>query len=83
MYRIPLLGILIKLDDNSPSKNDRKDPKTIAMLVKDGYYREVCIPEDVYQELREAISGICPGTVPGHIASEQLRILPLVLPGYQ
>lgn len=56
MYRIPLLGILIKLDDNSPSKNDRKDPKTIAMLVKDGYYREVYIPEDVYQELREAIS---------------------------
>jgi transposase len=41
-----LLGILIKLDDNSPSKNDRKDPKTIAMLVKDGRYREVYIPED-------------------------------------
>ena len=25
-----------ELDDNSPTKNDRKDPKTIAMLVKDG-----------------------------------------------
>jgi transposase len=45
-----------ELDDNSPSKNDRKDPKTIAMLVKDGRYREVYIPEDVYQELREAVS---------------------------
>jgi len=45
-----------ELDDNSPTKNDRKDPKTIAMLVKDGCYREVYIPEDVYQELREAVS---------------------------
>ncbi|MEN6389667.1 MAG: IS110 family transposase [Syntrophomonas sp.] len=45
-----------ELDDNSPSKNDRKDPKTIAMLVKDGRYREVYIPEDVYQELREAVA---------------------------
>lgn len=45
-----------ELDDNSPTKNDRKDPKTIAMLVKDGRYREVYIPEDVYQELREVVS---------------------------
>ena len=45
-----------ELDDNSPTKNDRKDPKTIAMLVKDGRYREVYIPEDLYQELREAVS---------------------------
>ena len=44
-----------ELDDNSPTKNDRKDPKTIAMLVKDGRYREVYIPEDLYQELREAV----------------------------
>lgn len=44
-----------ELDDNSPTKNDRKDPKTIAMLVKDGRYREVYIPEDIYQELREAV----------------------------
>ncbi|SHJ23233.1 IS110 family transposase, partial [Thermoclostridium caenicola] len=27
-----------ELDDNSPTKNDLKDPKTIAMLVKDGRY---------------------------------------------
>jgi len=45
-----------ELDDNSPTKNDRKDPKTIAMLVKDGRYREVYIPEDLYQELREVVS---------------------------
>jgi len=45
-----------ELDDNSPTKNDRKDPKTIAMLVKDGRYREVYIPEDLYQELREVVA---------------------------
>ena len=45
-----------ELDDKSPTKNDRKDPKTIAMLVKDGRYREVYIPDDIYQELREAVS---------------------------
>ena len=28
-----------ELDDNTPSKSDRKDPKTIAFLVKDGRYR--------------------------------------------
>lgn len=44
-----------ELDDNSPTKNDRKDPKTIAMLVKDGRFRDVYIPDDVYQELREAV----------------------------
>lgn len=45
-----------ELDDNSQTKNDKKDPKTIAMLVKDGRFRDVYIPEDVYQELREAVS---------------------------
>ncbi len=45
-----------ELDDNSPTKNDRKDPKTIAMLVKDGRYREVYIPEGIYQELREVVA---------------------------
>lgn len=44
-----------ELDDNNPTKNDRKDPKTIAMLVKDGRYRDVYIPENLYQELREAV----------------------------
>lgn len=46
-----------ELDDNSQTKTDRKDPETIAKLVKDGRYREVYIPQDVYMELREAVSG--------------------------
>lgn len=41
-----------ELDDNNPTKNDRKDPKTIAMLVKDGRYMEPYIPEGVYADLR-------------------------------
>ncbi|WP_434640455.1 transposase [Thermoanaerobacterium thermosaccharolyticum] len=41
-----------EFDDNSPTKNDRKDPKTIAMLVKDGRYVEPNIPEGIYSDLR-------------------------------
>lgn len=41
-----------ELDDNTPTKTDRKDPKTIALLVKDGRYSEPYIPEGVYSELR-------------------------------
>jgi len=44
-----------ELDDNNPTKNDRKDPKTIAMLVKDGRYMEPYIPEGIYGELRTAM----------------------------
>lgn len=44
-----------ELDDNSPTKNDRKDPKTIAMLVKDGRYSEPYLPEKIYNELRVAM----------------------------
>jgi transposase len=44
-----------EFDDNSPTKNDRKDPKTIAMLVKDGRYLEPYMPEGVYRELRIAM----------------------------
>lgn len=43
-----------ELDDNSQSKNDRKDPKVIAGLVKDGRYTEPYIPEGIYAELRTA-----------------------------
>lgn len=43
-----------ELDDNSPSKSDRKDPKTIAMLVKDGRYQIPYIPKGRYAELRKA-----------------------------
>ena len=41
-----------ELDDNNPTKNDRKDPKVIAGLVKDGRYSCPYIPEGVYSELR-------------------------------
>ena len=41
-----------EMDDNNPTKNDRKDPKTIAMLVKDGRYMEPYIPAGIYQEMR-------------------------------
>jgi transposase len=43
-----------ELDDNTPSKSDRKDPKTIAMLVKDGRYQIPYIPTGKYAELRAA-----------------------------
>ena len=43
-----------ELDDNSPSKNDRKDPHVIANLVKDGRYFYTYMPTGVYAELRNA-----------------------------
>lgn len=46
-----------ELDDNNPSKNDRKDPKVIAGLVKDGRYFRPYIPSGVYAEIR-ALSGL-------------------------
>src|SRR5665647_756911 len=44
-----------ELDDNSQTKNDIKDPKTIAKLVIDGRYFEPYIPEGIYSELRVAM----------------------------
>jgi transposase len=44
-----------ELDDNSPTKNDRKDPKTIAKLVIDGRYIETYIPTGIYAELRNVV----------------------------
>ena len=41
-----------ELEDNSPTKNDRKDARVIALLVKDGRYSEPNIPEDIYADLR-------------------------------
>lgn len=41
-----------ELDDNSPTKNDIKDARVIAQLVKDGRYSEPHIPSEVYAELR-------------------------------
>jgi transposase len=45
-----------ELDDNHPSKTDRKDPKTIAKLVIAGRYNEPYIPEGVYAELRVSMN---------------------------
>ena len=45
-----------ELDDNSPTKNDRKDPKTIAKLVLEGRYTYPYMPEGIYAELRQAVS---------------------------
>ena len=41
-----------ELDDNNPTKNDRKDPKVIAGLVNAGRYSKPYIPRDVYAEVR-------------------------------
>lgn len=41
-----------ELDDNSPTKNDKKDALVISRLVKDGRYYDPYLPEDVYGELR-------------------------------
>jgi transposase len=44
-----------ELDDNSPTKNDVKDAKVIAQLVKDGRYSIPILPEGIYAELREGM----------------------------
>ena len=44
-----------ELDDNSPTKSDRKDPKTIAKLMIDGRYSEPYIPKGIYSDLRIAM----------------------------
>lgn len=45
-----------ELDDNHPSKSDRKDPQVIARLVLEGRYCEPYIPEGTYAELRIAMT---------------------------
>lgn len=44
-----------ELDDNSPTKNDIKDARVIAQLVKDGRYAVPSLPQGVYAELGEAM----------------------------
>ncbi|SFM57641.1 Transposase [Paenibacillus sp. 1_12] len=44
-----------ELDDNSPTKNDIKDAKVIAQLVKDGRYPVPNLLQGIYAELREAM----------------------------
>lgn len=41
-----------ELDDNSQTKNDKKDSLVIARLVKDGRFNQVYIPTEIYSELR-------------------------------
>lgn len=41
-----------EMDDNNPSKNDRKDPKTIASLVNEGRFSYPYIPTGIYAEIR-------------------------------
>lgn len=41
-----------EVEDNSQLKDDRKDPKLIANLVKDGNFGMPYVPEKVYAELR-------------------------------
>ena len=41
-----------EMEDNSPDKNDYKDAKLVAKLVKDGYFFNMHLPEGVYRELR-------------------------------
>ena len=43
-----------ELDDGSQTKNDSKDPKVIAKLVKDGRYTIPYLPKGVYADLRIA-----------------------------
>ena len=41
-----------ELDGNNPSKNDRKDPKTIAALINEGRFSYPYIPTGIYAESR-------------------------------
>lgn len=43
-----------ELDDNTQNKNDRKDPKVIAGLVREGRYMIPYMPDGVYADLRTA-----------------------------
>ena len=46
-----------EMDDNDPSKNDRKAPKVIAGLVNEGRYFYPYIPDGIYAEIR-VLSGL-------------------------
>jgi len=41
-----------ELDDNSPTKNDKKDALTIAKLVSNGRFFDPYLPDGIYSELR-------------------------------
>lgn len=41
-----------ELEDNSPTKNDYKDAKVIADLIRNGHYSEPRLPKKIYADLR-------------------------------
>lgn len=43
-----------EMDDNSQTKTDHKDPKTIAKLICEGRYSYPYLPEGIYADLRTA-----------------------------
>jgi transposase len=43
-----------ELDDSNPSKNDRKDPRTIARLINEGRFSYPYIPEGIFADIRTA-----------------------------
>lgn len=45
-----------ELDDNSPTKSDRKDALTISKLVQQGRYFDPYLPEGIYGELRGLVN---------------------------
>ncbi|EIJ79258.1 hypothetical protein PB1_04140 [Bacillus methanolicus PB1] len=44
-----------EFDDNSPTKNDTKDARVIAQLIKDGRYSVPNLLDGIYAELREGV----------------------------
>ncbi len=44
-----------EMDDDSPTKNDTKDAKVIAQIIRDGRYHEPILPDGIYAELREGM----------------------------
>lgn len=73
-----------ELDDNHPSKTDRKDPKTIAKLVLEGRYNEPYLPEGIYAELRVAMN--CRWRICRELAAVKNQIqrwLKIYFPEYQ
>lgn len=45
-----------ELDDNNPTKCDKKDAMVVAKLVKDGRFSVPNIPEGIYSEMRVAVN---------------------------
>lgn len=61
-----------ELDDGHPSKNDKKDPKTIAKLMLEGRYSVPYIPEGLYAELRVAMN--CRWRISKELTSAQNQV---------